>query len=579
MIQHGRDTGTMEFIFAKGGNLSDMNYVMFDVQDNTWEPLIKAVAERENSHPDIIRKEAAQQQQQPQIFGMPSQEFRPAVPAAGTAVAPNRRAVQQANQALHASNQGQSVRDGSTKVGDLYGAGFKGRAAMQAGRNIMGAGKAAAGGIAGAGMAAGGAAKDFAQNTAGPAMGRAYGGAKEMAGQAGRATMDAGGRALQAVKDSGMGERMKNFMGAAGRGISDLRHAPAAAKQSFGQMRAASERNSRRDALEAGVRRGDKENENSSRRFVEGSAGYDDQMDRAKGRTSQGLARDFNITPNTNKKGKPTQSVEDAMRDEVKQIGLRNQGKTQDKDGNEVDLPAGEKDEGFMDGMKRRGEERRGNNQAQKEGAAYAPSNMGEQDGEVPPLPPGPSTAAEDAANADMVPEPENTMPDLTNGPETGTPPDPAQKPEQTATATESDPRQEAFSSMFGRQEDEQGTGYKMGGNSAKGQMQRGMDSEVDLSNVDQQLTEEMIQTLGIKDNKIGQAIMQRLRALPQYVKEQAVQGDSQAKERVEAEAEKVVSTMPDLQEGQPTDQNQLALSSKKHQASWDSVLKGLNVR
>jgi len=332
-------------------------------------------------------------------------------------------------------------------------------------------------------------------------------------------------------------------------------------------MRAASEDDARRSALEGGLGRAKRANEKSSRQFVPGSADYDSQMDGAQGRTSQGLARDFNMTPNTNDAGQPTQSVEDAMREEVKQIGDR---RAQPK-------------EGFMDGMKRRGDERRGNNQAQKEGAAYAPSNMGEEDkmaeeGEVPPLPPGPSTAAEDAANADIVPEPENTMPDLTNGPETGTPPDPAQKPEQTATATEPDAREKAFRDMFGRQNDEQDTGYKMGGTSGKNQLQRGMDSEVDLSNVDQQLTDEMIQSLGINDRKIGQAIMQRLRALPQYVKEQAVQGDSQAKERVEAEAEKVVNTMPDLQEGQPTD-HQMALSSKKHQASWDSVLKGLNVR
>ena len=81
MIQHGRDTGTMEFIFAKGGNLSDMNYVMFDVQDNSWEPLIKAVAERENSHPDIIRKEAEQQQP-----FMANRNQQAAQPFMGTAV-------------------------------------------------------------------------------------------------------------------------------------------------------------------------------------------------------------------------------------------------------------------------------------------------------------------------------------------------------------------------------------------------------------------------------------------------------------------------------------------------------------
>ena len=570
MIQHGRDTGTMEFIFAKGGNLSDMNYVMFDVQDNSWEPLIKAVAERENSHPDIIRKEAAEQQQQQQPF-MVDRNQQAAQPFMNTAVRSPREATNQYNTAQRMSNlddyfnAGKDATAGQALRAGKYGtAAGKGLAA--AGRNIMGAGKAAAGGIAGAGMAAGGAAKDFAQNTAGPAMGRAYGGAKEMAGQAGRATMDAGGRALQAVKDSGMGERMKNFMGAAGRGISDLRHAPAAAKQSFGQMRAAGEDDARRSALEGGLGRAKQQNEKSSRQFVPGSADYDSQMDGAQGRTSQGLARDFNITPKTNDAGEPTQSVEDGMREEVKQIGDR-RAKPQ---------------EGFMDGMKRRGDERRGNNQAQAEGTAYAPSNMGEEDKQEE-LPPGPSTAAEQAANADAVPEPENTMPQLAQGgPETGTPPDTgALKPEQTATATESDPRQEAFSSMFGRQDGEQGSGYAMGGDSGKNQMQRGMDSDVDLSNVDQQLTEEMIQTLGINDRKIGQAIQQRLRALPQYVKEQAAQGEPQAIERVKDEAQKVVNTMPNISEGQPTDTGpgQMQLSSKKHQASWDSVLKGLNVR
>ena len=565
MIQHGRDTGTMEFIFAKGGNLSDMNYVMFDVQDNSWEPLIKAVAERENSHPDIIRKEAEQQQQQQQPF-MANRNQRAAQPFMGTAVTSPHQATKQFNTATRMnnladySNAGEDATAGQAFRAGKYGtAAGKGLAA--AGRNIMGAGKAAAGGIAGAGMAAGGAAKDFAQNTAGPAMGRAYGGAKEMAGQAGRATMDAGGRALQAVKDSGMGERMKNFMGAAGRGISDLRHAPAAAKQSFGQMRAAGEDDARRSALEGGLGRAKQQNEKSSRQFVPGSADYDSQMDGAQGRTSQGLARDFNVTPKTNDAGEPTQSVEDSMREEVKQIGDR-RAKPQ---------------EGFMDGMKRRGDERRGNNQAQAEGAAYAPSNMATEEEEQVPLPTG-SPEAEEAANADAVPEAENTMPNILEpeNPQAG-PPTPVEP--ETATATESDPRQEAFSNMFGRQDDERGTGYKMGGNSSKGQMQRGMDSEVDLSNVDQQLTEEMIQTLGIKDNKIGQAIQQRLRALPQYVKEQAAQGDTQAKERVKDEAQQVVEESGDGENTMPNVVGDMQLSSKKHQASWDSVLKGLNVR
>jgi len=112
------------------------------------------------------------------------------------------------------------------------------------------------------------------------------------------------------------------------------------------------------------------------------------------------------------------------------------------------------------------------------------------------------------------------------------------------------------------------------------------MESDIDLSNVDQQLTEQMIQSLGINDNKIGQAIMQRLRALPQFVKEQAAQGDQQAMERVEDEAEAAVEESSGGRKGvempkinfSPANE-ELALSSKKHEASWDSVLKGLNVR
>ena len=541
MIQHGRDMGTMEFIFAKGGTVADMNYVMFDVQDNSWEPLIKAVAERDNSHPDIIRKQAAQQQ----IFGMPNEQFRPAVPAAGTAIAPNPRAVKQANRAMRSAQAGQNVRDGSTGLGDLAGAGFYGQAAMQAGKNIMGAGSKAVGATA-------------------DAMGRAYGGAKEMTGQAGRAAMDAGGRALTAVKDSGMGERMKNFMGAAGRGISDLRHAPAAAKQSYMQGRAGREDNARRSALESGLSRGQRENDTASRRLVPGSANYDTQMDREKAMTSQGLARDYNITPQTNDDGQATQSIEDAMRNEVKEIGDRR----------------AQPQEGFMAGMKRRGDERRGAKGAQQ--AAYAPSNIAEEEVATG------SPEAEAAANADAVPLPDlsDLNIDMSDAIEEAPPQDPQAGPPtpvepETATATETDARENAFRDMFGRQNDERGTGYAMGGDSGKRQLQRGMDSDIDLSNVDQKLTEEMIQTLGINNRPIGQAIMQRLRALPQYVKEKAIQGDPQAKERVQDEAEKVVQESGD--EGELNfdnfDMGSMQLSEDNHAKSWDSVLKGLNVR
>ena len=60
MLQHGQDMGTVEFLVAKGGNLSDINYVLYGVHDDSWEPIIKAVATRDYSHPDIIRKQIAQ---------------------------------------------------------------------------------------------------------------------------------------------------------------------------------------------------------------------------------------------------------------------------------------------------------------------------------------------------------------------------------------------------------------------------------------------------------------------------------------------------------------------------------------
>ena len=121
MMEHGRDLGTMEFIFAKGGTVADMNYVMFDIQDNSWEPLIKAVAERDNSHPDIIRKNVQQQQG---ALGVP-QGFTPGVAVnPQMVVAANPRAVKQANRAMRSAQAGEAVRGGSTKVGVLANAVF-----------------------------------------------------------------------------------------------------------------------------------------------------------------------------------------------------------------------------------------------------------------------------------------------------------------------------------------------------------------------------------------------------------------------------------------------------------------------
>ena len=161
MMEHGRDAGTMEYIFAKGGTLRDFNYVLLNQNDDTWEPLIKAVAERDNSHPDIIRKQAP--------YGV-TQDFRAAQPYAGTAVQSPRQArrqykTQQTMQGLDNYEQNPSARN-AMQAG-LYGA-AAGHAAANTGRALMsgaskaGSGMAAGAQRAGSGMAAGaGKAKDF----------------------------------------------------------------------------------------------------------------------------------------------------------------------------------------------------------------------------------------------------------------------------------------------------------------------------------------------------------------------------------------------------------------------------------
>ena len=187
MIEHGVDIGTMEFIFAKGGNLTDVNYVMLNQHDDTWEPLIKAVAERDNSHPDIIRKNV-QQPQQP--FGV-NQGFVPAISGTvgntNTAFRNARDArrllgAQRALDSQEALNQGQRTVGNLARTGQ-YGQ-AAGRAVAQAGRGVGAGVKGMGRGIAGAGRFLG-----------------------DKAGQAGRFLAD---------KFPGAKERMRDFMGVAG---------------------------------------------------------------------------------------------------------------------------------------------------------------------------------------------------------------------------------------------------------------------------------------------------------------------------------------------------------------------------
>jgi len=530
MLEHGRDLGTMEFIFAKGGTIADMNYVMFDVQDTTWEPLIKAVAERDNSHPDIIRKNVPQQP----IFGMPNEQFRPAVPAAGTAVAPNPRAAKQANRAMRSAQAGEAVRGGSTKVGDLANAGFYGQAAMQAGKNI-------------------------------------FQGMKDR-----RAA-----RAADTSKEGGMRQRMGDFMGKVGRGISDLRHAPQAAMQSFRDSRARSEDEARRNTLETGLGRGQRQIQDAERRNVPGSQNFDTNMDRARGAINQGLARDYNINVPTDSEGNPTMTVQDAMRDEIKRIGDRR----------------AEPKEGFLAGMKRRGEERRARNQAQKEGAAYAPSNVvPEAEPEPPAMPEPPTPEAERAANTDIVPkeeEEEFVFNNPQSGPETGTPPQDAGQPmkvePETATATEP-----TFGQRFANE-----AGMKLGAN-AGDRVAGGLDKvyaqhqKTPFANYEdamQAMLQGGVGTKGMIDagkfsGKTGKAVEAALiemgytPAQAKAIDQAAKQGNPDAKEIVEEATgeEEFQFNNPDMA-SEMADIGNFGLSEDNHKASWNSLLKGLNIR
>jgi len=220
MIQHGVDLGTMEFIIAKGGNLSDINYVMLDQQDNSWEPLIKAVAERDNSHPDIIRKNVPfstqqMQGQQPQApYGVNPQQFQSAMPLQAGGVGTAATTPKQARQLLAVNRINQAQ-------GRLEAGGNRGRDMAATGQRMRG-------------LAQG--TKNIATEKVGPALGAA----KNIAGKG----MSAASRGIKgagrflADKFPGAKQRMGNFMqGArdvAQHGYQGLKEYAGQAKQNYG---------------------------------------------------------------------------------------------------------------------------------------------------------------------------------------------------------------------------------------------------------------------------------------------------------------------------------------------------------
>ena len=209
MIKHGVDMGTMEFIFAKGGNLSDVNYVMLNQHDDTWEPLIKAVAERDNSHPDIILKNVAP-------YGV-DRNFRPAIPAevgGVTTAVGNKRQMRnllgaqrvmgsQANiDTARAAGQAPRGRDLANTGQRMAGLG-QGIANISS-EYVAPAAKATAGAILSGGQAAGRGLAAAGRSVA-PALGMAGQGIAAGAGMAGRGAQAAGRGLAAGAQRAGQG--------------------------------------------------------------------------------------------------------------------------------------------------------------------------------------------------------------------------------------------------------------------------------------------------------------------------------------------------------------------------------------
>jgi len=578
MLEHGRDLGTMEFIFAKGGTVTDMNYVMFDVQDNTWEPLIKAVAERDNSHPDIIRKNVEEQQQQqppPPPFFMDRQQ-QGAQPFMGTGVRSPREANRQYNTAQRMANL--SNYDNNPTAMNALRAGKYG-AAM--GRGIM----------AGASKFKEGMQNrnQRRQDRQVERLGRAFDRDQQYqqnptgmnALRAGRFG-DAGRHALQAVKESGLGDRMKEFMGGAGRAISDLRHLPQAAKDSYIEGRTRREQNARRSALEGGLGRAQTEEQQARDRYVPGSQLGDRNIDQALSGINERLSRDYQVQPALHERGKnkgmPKETVQDAMRREIQEIGA----------GQEAPR------EGTMARMRRMGDERRAVNEAQQ--TAFAPSNVvPEEEPQPPALPEAPTPEAEEAANADApteqaVPEidfgdspTEEATPEI----EFGNPPDTgvvAPKPAaagETATVTE----EPSFGARFATDAE-----MKLGataGDRVKNALDKVYQQHQEKPFADRDAMMEALMQAGIGSKTMTAA--NKLSGKTANAAESALSeifGPAQAKQIVQSaqagnqEAKQIVEQVVGNNNTPEIDfAGAMNMSEDEHVASWDSLLKGLNIR
>ena len=515
MLRHGQDMGTVEFLVAKGGNLSDINYVLYGVQDDSWEPIIKAVATRDNSHPDIIRKQAPQFSENFSNQELGQRGF-------GRNFARNLQAIgagQRLMQAQAANQPGQAL--------DYARTGQYGSALAAGARNLFGGG-----------------------------------------GQTGQ---------------PGMLRRVGQTMRELPRAYMQNRRAKADARDS----------EARRRRLEGGLASAEGETDSARSRYVPGSQGFDENMQRQQGALNQRLTRDFNMNIPTDDSGQPTMTAQEAMRDEIKQIGEA----------------ATKKRPGTLERARQMAEQRR----AQKRGDAFRPDQVaGAGPEEVAPeatMAEG-SPEAEQAAMADANPEeprrelvfggqPVEAAPPATQaGPPTPSPaPAPAEPeaPVETATATEAAPAgdddarmqriRDYLTQTEGREKGQFYGAKTIGEKGSQAELpQRMMDAGFDPADTAMKITQEMIDAMGFSSrSKQGRYFTQQLQADPRFQQAVAAGDEEKAKDIAEDTAKKTLTFGGGTETPAPTETmsegGAFELSSDKHEASWDALLKGLNIR
>ena len=544
MMEHGPDLGTAEFIFAKGGSLADFNYVMFGVNDSTYEPLIKAVAKRDNSHPDLIRKQTAQAPYTVPEGRMPAVQVGNTAAVRGQSV--RGRDVTGTNRAFNAAAAGERVRDADAarqtdqdapraSFGDLAQAGLYGRAAAQGVRSIMGAG-----------------------GTAGRAVGAGLGAAGSKVGGA----MASG---AQRMMQSGAAQRMGEFMG-------NLRHVPKAYRQ---------------------TREASKE-----RRLDEARRTQLEQQQRMAGADAAALGRLTGSNPNARDRMRSDAEMASAQAGrEIEQINERLAQPKGSFRQRVRDL-----------GQQRRGEQRTSEEQglldareremvAQR--AAAAEEGLDENDpaltedaitegGPVTETPPDTGVVA--PREAEEFPDlSEDEMNEPAPPVAAGAPAEPAApaperrsarqqrgQPAALAAAADADPRVARFDELAARPDDGDGYGPSSisGKNSSYAKLRGNLMGQGIDPNDPSTITQAALDAVKIPKSAAAQAFIERLRQLNPALVEAAAQGDTAAAEEVKEEA--VDAGVVEDPMGDPM---AFQLSEDDLDVSWDRLLKNLNVR